>query len=53
MAPPTTARPAIPTQSAERGIFAKWPKKIMGLYVLLADDDHEGFRSEDCARYVQ
>merc|ERR1719361_1375703 len=21
----------------------------MGLYVLLADDDHEGFRSEDCA----
>ena len=45
----TTARPPVQQVSAERGIFAKWPKKVMGLYVLLADDDHEGFRSEDCA----
>ena len=30
----------------ERGVHVPWPKKVMGLYVLLADDDEEGFESE-------
>ncbi len=29
-----------------RGVFVPWPKKVLGLYVLLADDDEEGFESE-------
>merc|ERR1712029_834221 len=32
--------------NSERGVYVPWPKKVMGLYVLLADDDHEGFESE-------
>merc|ERR1712004_599225 len=28
--------------NSERGVYVSWPKKVMGLYVLLADDDHEG-----------
>lgn len=32
--------------NSERGVFVPWPKKVMGLYVLLADDDHDGFESE-------
>merc|ERR1712226_1659572 len=32
--------------NSERGVYVSWPKKVMGLYVLLADDDHEGFESE-------
>jgi len=43
----TTHAPPMTTASGERrGIFAKWPKKVVGLYVLLADDDHEGFESD-------
>ena len=53
--PATTKPPSVVTNppqgvvdgNQERGIYAKWPKKVMGLYVLLADDDHEGFRSDD------
>ena len=32
--------------NSERGVYVPWPKKVLGLYVLLADDDHEGFESE-------
>ena len=35
-----------PNTNSERGVFVPWPKKVMGLYVLLADDDHEGFESD-------
>jgi len=46
----TTATPPVTTSAAggsgKRGIFAQWPKKVVGLYVLLADDDHEGFESD-------
>merc|ERR1712079_399788 len=31
---------------SERGVFVSWPKKVMGLYVLLADDDHDGYESD-------
>jgi len=31
--------------NSERGVYVPWPKKVLGLYVLLADDDHEGFES--------
>jgi len=40
----TTTAPSPPKK---RGIFAQWPKKVVGLYVLLADDDHENFTSTD------
>jgi len=30
---------------SERGVYVSWPKKVMGLYILLADDDHEGYES--------
>ena len=29
--------------NSERGVYVSWPKKVMGLYILLADDDHEGY----------
>jgi len=32
--------------NSERGVYVPWPKKVMGLYVLLADDDHEGFEND-------
>jgi len=32
-------------ENNERGVFVRWPKKIMGIYILLADDDHKGFES--------
>jgi len=41
----TVAHTFTPTVAGERGIFAPWPKKVMGLYVLLADDSEEGFES--------
>ena len=28
---------------SERGVYVPWPKKVLGLYVLLADDDHDGY----------
>ena len=31
---------------SERGVFVSWPKKVMGLYVLLADDDHDGYEND-------
>jgi len=31
--------------NSERGVYVSWPKKVMGLYILLADDDHEGYES--------
>lgn len=33
-----------PTEN-QRGVYVPWPKKVMGIYILLADDDHEGFES--------
>jgi len=30
---------------SERGVYVSWPEKVMGLYILLADDDHEGYES--------
>ena len=33
----------------DRGIYAAWPKKVIGLYVLLADDTSvTGFHTRDC-----
>ena len=29
--------------NSERGVYVSWPKKVLGLYILLADDDHEGY----------
>lgn len=43
--PATTMKTFVPTVAGERGIFAPWPKKVMGLYVLLADDSEKGFES--------
>merc|ERR1719348_2462943 len=39
---PTPSKPVIAPVVAESG-HAAWPKKIMGLYVLLADDTEDGF----------
>jgi len=39
----TTMKTFVPTVAGERGIFAPWPKKVMGLYVLLADNSEKGF----------
>lgn len=40
-------KPELPANTnSERGVFVPWPKKVLGLYVLLADDDHEGYESE-------
>jgi hypothetical protein len=36
----------VSTKSVRLAPHAQWPKKIMGLYVLLADDSEEGFESE-------
>ncbi len=42
--------PAPPATTGEglgpRGVHVPWPKKVLGLYVLLADDDEEGYESE-------
>ena len=32
----------------DRGIYAAWPKKVIGLYVLLADDTVKGSHTRDC-----
>ena len=37
--------PSVPSGS-DRGVFVPWPSKVLGLYILLADDDHDGFESE-------
>ena len=29
----------------DRGVYVRWPKRVMGLYILLADDSEEGFES--------
>jgi len=39
---PVTPVEQIANVNSERGVFVPWPKKVMGLYILLADDDHEG-----------
>jgi hypothetical protein len=41
--PTTTMKTFVPTVAGERGIFAPWPKQVMGLYVLLADNSEKGF----------
>ena len=42
---PVTPVEQIANINSERGVFVPWPKKVMGLYILLADDDHEGLES--------
>ena len=42
---PTTPQPTLPPTPSGRGIFASWPNKVLGLYLLLADDYHEDFDS--------
>merc|ERR1711971_739923 len=42
---PVTPVEQIANINSERGVFVPWPKKVMGLYILLADDDHEGFEN--------
>merc|ERR1739838_3616 len=42
---PVTPVEQIANINSERGVFVSWPKKVMGLYILLADDDHEGFEN--------
>ena len=37
------SRPA--TRTKTRGGHPQWPSKVLGLYILLADDDEEGFES--------
>ena len=44
-APSTSPQPTLPPTPSGRGIFAAWPNKVLGLYLLLADDYHEGFDS--------
>ena len=39
---PVTPVEQVANINSERGVFVPWPKKVMGLYILLADDDHEG-----------
>ena len=42
---PVTPVEQIANINSERGVFVPWPKKVMGLYILLADDDHEGLET--------
>jgi len=42
---PVTPVEQVANINSERGVFVPWPKKVMGLYILLADDDHEGFEN--------
>ena len=42
---PVTPVEQIANINSERGVFVSWPKKVMGLYILLADDDHEGLET--------
>jgi len=38
-------KPQVATKSVRLAPSVSWPKKVMGLYVLLADDSEEGFES--------
>jgi len=45
-----SCKPEKSTKAKTKGVrlapHAQWPKRIMGLYILLADDSEEGFESE-------
>jgi len=43
--PTPTLPPTLPPKPNGRGIYASWPNKVLGLYVLLADDYHDDFDS--------
>ena len=36
--PTPTQRPISQSKPDDRGVFVRWPKRVMGLYILLADD---------------
>merc|ERR1711962_1145517 len=44
--PLTTSSGSTPAPSNGRGIFASWPNKVLGLYVILADDYHDDFKTD-------
>ena len=44
--PTPTLPPTLPPKPNGRGIYASWPNKVLGLYVLLADDYHDDFDSD-------
>jgi hypothetical protein len=35
-----------PLQGVRLASHAAWPKKVLGLYILLADDDEDGYNSK-------
>lgn len=44
--PTPTPVPTLPPTPNGRGIYASWPNKVLGLYVILADDYDEGYNTD-------
>jgi len=43
---PGAPKPTATTKGVRLASHAAWPKKVLGLYVLLADDDEDGYESK-------